>query len=453
MTRSRTMTSPTDQSPHPSSNVWLTQENFYRLVLFAILMRIVLMPFFGHVDVLSEARRIFFWDQQGIYFDDISRNATSLFQLLFYKVFSVFIPNEEMLFAHANMANSTANPVEYFEFVSNDSIFRVLFIIKLPFFAADLVTAWCVYRLCGAGHGARRATILWLFNPLVLFAVYIFGRFESIPVMFCALGLLALNRERIVLAAVAVGLSINSRELFIFLGPAFVAMMCSPGASQYSFKARAVACLIVMFAVAVSVQLISLTGSSMDSFGREVSSIATEGRVDELFKFIVGAYLMFPMVYFAILLYTWNNKADIRLQSPLVFALVMVTFFLFSSHTAHYASWFVLFPCLFYARNPDMFKPIVALFISWFVYNLAITDLGVFTTWLASPLSIHFAGLPNFPAMYYALGLGKALDLLTFSRVWSTFYRACLIYVAVQMSLIYYKDIVKQRSLSNERGQ
>ena len=49
------------------AKVWLTQENFYRLVLFAVLMRIILMPFFGHVDVLSEARRIFFWDQQGIY--------------------------------------------------------------------------------------------------------------------------------------------------------------------------------------------------------------------------------------------------------------------------------------------------------------------------------------------------------------------------------------------------
>jgi len=435
----------TSQSTGATQDGWLTQENFYRLVLIAIVMRIILMPFFGHVDVLSEARRIYFWDQSGHYFDDISRNATFIFQLLFYKVFSVFIPNEDVLFLHQNMSNSTANPVEYFEFVSNDTIFRVLFVIKLPFFVADLVVAWCVYHFCGGDHSARRATVLWLFNPLMLFAVYIFGRFEAIPVMYCALGLLALQRERIVLAAIAIGLSINSRELFIFLGPVFIALMCSRGAYKYSLSSRVMACGVILLAVAISVQLISLTGGGIDTFGREVSSIATEGRVDELFKFIVGSYLMFPMVYFAVLLYTWNNDGDIARLSPLVFALTMVAFFLFSSHTAHYASWFMLFPCLYYARNPYLFKPVLALYGSWLVYNLAITDLGVFTTWLASPLSIHFSGLPNFPAMYYALGLGKALDLLTFSRVWSTFYRACLIYLTVQMVMVYYKDLAQSR--------
>ena len=423
-----------------ASRAWLNQDNFFRLVVLAILLRIILMPFFGHVDVLSEARRIFFWDQQGIYFDDISRNATALFQLLFYKVSSLFIADENALFFHENMRNSTANPVEYFEFVSNDSIFRVLFIIKLPFFVADLVTAWCVYLYCERDYGARRATLLWLYNPMVLFAVYIFARFESIPIMFCALSLLAIKRERLVLAAIAVGLCINSREIFIFLGPVFIAMMFSRGAAKYSLMSRLLASAIVLFAVAVSVQLISLTGSSLDAFGRDVTSIATEGRVDNLFRFIVGSFLMFPMIYFVILLYTWNNDAPIKDQSVVMFALVIISFFVFSSHTAHYVSWMALFPCIYYARNPLLLKPMLMLFVTWFIYNLSITDIGVFTTFLASPLSINFAGLPNFPQMYHALGLSKSLDLQTFARLWSTFFRAALIYLAVQMVLMYWKD-------------
>ncbi len=424
---------------------WLTSENFIRLVLVAVLLRIVLMPFFGHVDTLSEARRIFYWDQSGIYFDDISRNVTLQFQLLFYKVFSVFIPNEESLFALEDMSNSTANPIEYFEFVSSDVIFRVLFIIKLPFFVADLVTAWCVFRLCGSDHGARKATLLWLFNPLMLFAVYIFGRFESIPVMFCALSLLAMQRDRIIWAAIFLGLSINSRELFIFLGPVFVALLCAPGAKQYSLISRGVAITVVVFAVAVAVQLISLTGNSIDTFGREVTSIASEGRVDYLFKFIIGSFVMFPMVYFVTLLFAWNSDFETKELVLLTFALVVSAFFVFSSHTAHYTSWFILFPCLYYARNPKILKPCIALFGSWFFYNLAITDLGVFTTWLASPLSIHFSGLPNFPAMYQALGLSKSLDLLSFSRIWSTFYRACLIYIMFQIGCMFYKQLRQKR--------
>ncbi|MFT6047998.1 MAG: hypothetical protein ACI9WC_003716, partial [Arenicella sp.] len=180
---------------------WVNADNFYRLVLAAIILRVLLMPFFGHIDVLSEARRIYFWDEAGVYFDDISRNATSLFQLLFFKIFSVFIDNKDMLFAHADMQNSTARPIEYFEFVSQPNIFRVLFIIKLPFLAADLITAWAVYQYCGRSEGGRNAVLFWLFNPITLFAFYIFGRFEAIPVMFCMLSLLALQRKRLLLAA------------------------------------------------------------------------------------------------------------------------------------------------------------------------------------------------------------------------------------------------------------
>jgi hypothetical protein len=427
---------------------WVNADNFYRLVLAAIVLRVFLMPFFGHVDVLSEARRIYFWDEAGVYFDDISRNATSLFQLLFFKVFSVFIDNKDMLFAHADMQHSTARPIEYFEFVSQPDIFRVLFIIKLPFLAADLITAWAVYQYCGRSEGGRNAVLFWLFNPITLFAFYIFGRFEAIPVMFCMLSLLALQRKRLLLAALMVGLSINSREIFIFYGPIFVALVWSPSANAYSLWKRVAATLIAALAVAISIQLISLTGNDLDAFGREVSSIASEGRVDYLFKFIIGSYLMFPMVYFALLLYAWNSKRDLDSKALLVYAYTIMAFFALSSHTAHYTSWMFVFPCLYLAAQSELMKPMLMLCVTWFFYNLSITDLGVFTTWLASPWSMSLSGLPNFPMMYRVSGISDSVDLLTFQRLCRTAYCACLLYLAVQMLLVYRATAAKDSEVS-----
>lgn len=426
-------------------STWFTKENFFRFILLALFVRVLLMPFFGHVDVLSEARRIYFWDISGVYFDDISRNATALFQLLFYKAFSVFIPHEAMAFAHADMANSTATPAEYFEFLGHPNIFRILFVIKIPFLVADLVTAWGIFALCGRTNAARAATVLWLFNPITLFAFYIFGRFESIPIMFCVLSMLAFQKKRVLLSALLLGLSINSREIFIFLGPAFLAVLFSSGSRDMSLSAKVWASIIVVFALSVSLQLISLTGGGSDSFGREVSSIATEGRVDYLFKFIVGSFLVFPMVYFATLLFAWNSEDESVALLPFVFSAVLFSFFVFSSHTAHYTSWMFAFVCLYLAKQPKILKPVLMLCVTWFFYNLAITDLGVFTTWLASPLSNHFSGLPHFPGLYNALGLNKALDLLTYGRIWSTFYRACLLYLFVQIAL----EFIKARRLNS----
>lgn len=421
----------------PQTKGWVSAENFFRLIVIAIILRVAIMPFFAHVDVLSEARRIYFWHIEGIYFDDISRNASSLFQLLFFKLTSLFLDNKEMLFSHLDMKNSTAHPIEYYEFVSQPTIFRTLFVIKLPFLVADLITAWAIYVYCDQTPGARNAVLFWLFNPICIYAFYIFGRFESIPIMFCMLSLLALKRHNLLLAAVMLGLSINSRELYIFLGPLFVAMVCSASCRDYTVLIRAISIAIVGFAVAVSVQLISIAGGDIDAFGREVSSIATEGRVDHLFQFILGSFLMFPMVLFLIILYAWNSNTELHHKALLLYGYILIAFFCLSSHTSYYTSWMVMFPCIFLSFNNDYLKPLILLCITWIIYNLAITDLGVFTTWLASPWSINMSGLPNFPAMYRALGFEAALDLLTFSRIARTTYAASMLYLAYLMLRAY----------------
>ena len=251
------------------------------------------------------------------------------------------------------------------------------------------------------------------------------------------LSLLALKRQNLLLAAVMLGLSINSREIFIFLGPLFVAMVCSPSCRNYSLLNRVIAISIIGFAVAVSVQLISLGGSSVDAFGREVSSIATEGRVEYLFKFIVGSFLMFPMMLFVIYLYAWNSKTELHHKALCLYACVFVSFFSLSSHTAYYTSWVLVFPCIFLAFNNIYLKPLIMLCLTWVIYNLAITDAGVFTTLLASPWSITMSGLPSFPDIYRALGLEGVLDLLTYSRTARTVYVASLIYLAFLMLRAY----------------
>ena len=421
----------------PSQTSIISSETFFRLILAAIILRIVLMPFFGHIDVLSEARRIYFWDQAGIYFDDISRNTTSLFQLLFFKITSLFLDNKEMLLGHDDMANSTAHPAEYFQFVSHTEVFRTLFALKLPFLVADLITAWAMFLYCDRAPGARRAVIFWLFNPITLYAFYIYGRFESIPIMFCMLALLALKRRNLLLAAVMIGLSINAREMFIFLGPIFVALICSPSCRTYSVLRRVTAVLIIGFATAIAVQLISIGSGELDAFGREVATIASEGRVDYLFKFIVGSFLMFPMIYFVSLLYAWNTGGSLHEKTLVLFSVVLILFFCFSSHTAYYVSWMMIFPCIFLSYHKRYFKPMLLLCFTWFVFNLSVTDMGVFTTWLASPWSINMAGLPNFPAMYSALGFESVLDLLVFQRLCRTFFCASMLYLLYQMLQTY----------------
>lgn len=410
-----------------------------QLMLAGLLLRLLFMPFFGHNDILSEARRIYYWSENSIYFDAIARNATNLFQLLFFKIFGWLIPNKDLLFSHADMMNTTASPTDYFAFVSSEYAQRAIFIIKLPFLVADMMVAWCIYAFLGKREGALRSVGFWLFNPITIFAIYIFGRFEAIPIMFLALGLLALKNNKLIWAALLVGLSVNSRELFIFLGPVFAALVLSPSAASFGWFKRVCALAIIAVAVMIAVQIISFTVGDTTPFGATGGSIADESRVDFLFQFMIGSWFMFPMALFVILLYTWNSNGGIANKALFVFAAVFAVFFSLTSHTAHYTSWLVLFPVIFIGYDKALIKPFVLLCISWFFYHMAITDKGVFTAWLASPWTINNAGLPSFPWLYDASGLDGTMPLIQFARTFRTFFAASTLYLFVQMFIIYWK--------------
>ena len=81
-------------------------------------------------------------------------------------------------------------------------------------------------------------------------------------------------------------------------------------------------------------------------------------------------------------------------------SLAMMTFFAFSSHSAHYPAWMIIFPAIFYGYDKRLLWPFVSLCLAWFIHWASLTDLGVFTPWLASPFSLHFIGIPNVPMLY-----------------------------------------------------
>lgn len=418
--------------PHYTES--LSSVSFYRLIFLAIIVRLLLMPFFAHHDLLSEAKRVYLWDQSGISIGQFGRDATLLFELLFYKLFSAFFSDEHMLFSISGSQSLTASAADYFEFVSHDSIFRTLFILKIPYLVADLITAWAIYLFCQRSiGGGRNAVIFWLFNPITLFAFYVFGRFESIPIMFCILSLLAVQRHKLILAALLISLSINAREVFIFLGPLFIAVIWSASSERYSLIVRSAATTIIAVALLLALQVFSSTNLPVDV----APTLLADSRVNQLFRFSIGMYSLFPLVYFLILLYAWCSKTNFEVKTVLLVSSILFAFFLFSLHAPHYTAWLILFPCLYLSVDQRLLKPMLLFCAAWFAYNLTLNDLGYFTFWLASPLSLEFSGLPSFAAWYEAQSFNALLSIDKLRRLTSALYAACLLFMWVQIVQIY----------------
>ncbi len=410
-------------------------QRFIHILLLAILLRVILMPFFGHIDVLSEARRVFFWAENNLFFDNISRNTTMLIEVLFYRATSFLLPDHIGMFYHADMAHSTSSIPNSFEFVSHYTIFRTLFVLKLPFLVFDILTAVILYNYFQDKEKGLNSCKLWLFNPVTIFAFYIFGRFESIPIFFIAASLLALKKNRVIWAAILIGLCINGREMMIIYGPVFIFVVFFASLKTIDYKRKILAILIVFTFTAIALQLYTfIMPEIQNAVGGNVGTIMKEGRVRYLFDFNIQGIMLIPFVYALILIWISSSNSVAHDKLLLGCALAMMSFFAFSSHTAHFTSWMIIFPAIFYGYNKKLLMPFCGLCLAWFAYWTFITDLGVFTLWLASSYSLNFIGIPNIPSYIkeFASNLG-IFDLTMLIYLSRTVWVAALLYLAGMM--------------------
>jgi len=84
-----------------------------------------------------------------------------------------------------------------------------ILMIKTPIIASDLTVAALISKLAaelGLLKHAGRASLLWLFNPLVIFISAVWGMFDSIAVALCLAGVLAILRGKSFSAGVLFGL-------------------------------------------------------------------------------------------------------------------------------------------------------------------------------------------------------------------------------------------------------
>ncbi|MCF8055864.1 MAG: hypothetical protein K9K37_04385 [Desulfocapsa sp.] len=407
-------------------------KQFLRFLLIALILRMMIMPFFGHIDLLSEARRVFYWAENNIFIDNIARNTTMFIEVIFFRIFHFLLPESQSMFFHADIAHSMASVPHSFEFVSHLTTFRTFFIFKIPYLVCDLATAVILYNYFSDKQKGLRSSIMWLFNPVTIFAFYIFGRFESIPIFFIAAALLALKKNKIILAALLLGLCLNGREMMILYFPIFLVAIVFSTNTLLTLRQKIIGSLLIIVFAAVTMQIFSVLGiHTVDAAGSEGVVLVKENRIQHLFAFSLHRIMFLPLAYTLVIIWVFISTVSEEKKLLLGGGIAMMSFFAFTAHTAHFTSWMVIFPAIFYGYNRTFLKPFIVFCLVWVGYWMFMTDLGVFTLWLAAPFSLHFTGIPNIPTLYsHMSGNFGIFDLNMIIYMMRTFFLASLISLA-----------------------
>src|SRR4030066_1552536 len=114
--------------------------------------------------------------------------------------------------------------ISWLSFNSTYNVFTALTLFKLLYLIFDIVCMFLILRLSfdNEPENKLRAFKYWIFNPIIIFVLYIFARHDIIGVFVTLIALLLAKKDRKYWAIIVMGLEVALRFFPILILPVLV---------------------------------------------------------------------------------------------------------------------------------------------------------------------------------------------------------------------------------------
>lgn len=334
------------------------QENLQKWLLGGLLIRLLVMPFTAHSDLLSIYYRAHLI-LEGRAVKGLGPNIFNLMHAGFLWLIKPLLPYQ-ILWGAPKL--KTFLMLDWLGFVNQPDVFRALFLFKLPYLAVEVLAVWMLLKLTEPQR-RRRVLIFWIFNPIVIFSTYIFGRFDMITVflLLSALYLAQVGRNNWSLLVLGVAALLRMYPIVLVLP--FALILESGGWRRARLAAIGFAPLAV-----------SIFGGLTQGEAGIVKNFASMQHLSYplAMKFYLGSednLYIFVFLYSLLLMYlfvTYQPGLESLKRNCLY---VFLLFFATSFFHPHYLIWLVPFVAFFF-DEPTQFQSIYRIhIIGWAIYT------------------------------------------------------------------------------------
>jgi len=91
--------------------------------------------------------------------------------------------------------------------VANPQIFKYLLVLKFPYLVLDIAIAFILLGYFADRKKREKVFVIWLFNPLTIFLIYVFSNIDLFPVVLTLLAFWFAKKERLLPASLFLGLA------------------------------------------------------------------------------------------------------------------------------------------------------------------------------------------------------------------------------------------------------
>jgi len=336
------------------------KRSIYIWLLVGLSIRLALMPIAFHTDLLGIYERSSLIVYKGVFWVGAGQSFIHYLHALFLWVLRPIMPYFESV-----LPGRLGPPgwETFTKFAAQINVFRTLFLLKIPYLIFDLGCAFLLLSIFSKPKKGRLAFIFWMINPVVIFSVFIFSRYESIAIFFILLSLYYAKKNLSARSLFSLGVAVIIRLYPLILLPFFVIIL-GKGIRQ-RLKLAFWGLLPLMTMTALSKVFSGV--SEVESWARLphanylMSLRFSLAKYDVIFVFFVG--------YTILLLYTYmrtNHSFTSLWRASLA---LLLLFFATSFFHPHYFMWIMPFLVFIIVEDRRFIGFFVIQVLCWLVYT------------------------------------------------------------------------------------
>lgn len=351
-----------------------------KLILISILVKILIIPFFFHPDIL--------W---------IYNSAKNLSHNKIFNIYEYETKNNEILFKYPPLAyyffgiyTFVTKPFitdnwtsVWTNWLDSRFIFRQLFLMKIPYLIFDYFILFLLLKICKS----KEILYYWALNPVVIYFLYVYGQFDIIPVFFILLSFYLVYKEKKFVGLLSLSLAISFKIFPLILLPFFIIFISPKIRSFIKYSIIGLSIFIISI-----LPFLHSNEFIKNVFSNSENYIFQDGLIfNNSFK-IALLYLLLYFFIFFILIYFKQIRASIKNLNTII-VIIFIFYFLIYNFNPQFCLWII--PFLIIEQFERKIHPLYFILVmAYFVNNLFNFGRNTFSIHLAAIDKILY-GLPS----------------------------------------------------------
>ena len=196
-------------------------KRLYKYFLIGLLIRLIFIPFFFQRDLLSTYQRAAIIISTGNFLYGFMQLLTNVIHSVYFFIIKSIVPAINQITPTLLEKDSW---ISWIDFNSSYNVFTVLALFKVFYLIFDIVCMFLILRLSFDDEPQKKLQVFkfWMFNPVVIFVLYIFARHDIIGILATLVSLLLAKKGRKYWAIIVLSFGIALRFFPIMILPLLV---------------------------------------------------------------------------------------------------------------------------------------------------------------------------------------------------------------------------------------